>query len=196
MPTKAPTPPPTTARTTAATAASTPFSWVGIPSNCVSPSPPPHEPLQYTVGPTPTIVAAPNRSERPIFCLFDNSKVRHLRVLGYQYDYTFEMLPLALCPNVVYASVGIVDGHLRNRLPRFDQSHGLTQLRNIVNTLGYNDTRILLMLGGREQDAPHFWRLGRDPPTLDLLMRNVADYMRMYKPRRRHRLLGGPHISL
>ncbi|KAL1484232.1 hypothetical protein MTO96_032712 [Rhipicephalus appendiculatus] len=65
-------------------------------------------------------------------------------------------------------------------MPRFEQNHGLPRLRQIVDSLGYNDTRILLMLGGNEEDAPHFWRLGRDPPTLDLLMRNVADGMRNY----------------
>ncbi|KAH7984898.1 hypothetical protein HPB52_024462 [Rhipicephalus sanguineus] len=177
--------PPTTAQTTVATANTTPvsagFSWQGMPPHCLLPVAPPTEPFSYKVGPYPTSVAAPNRTQRPIFCLFDNAKVTIARTSQQQFDYMFETLPFALCPNVVYASVGIVDGYLTSRLPRFEQNHGLPRLRQIVQTQGYHDTRILLVLGGYEEDAPHFWRLGRDPPTLDLLMRNVADGMRNYE---------------
>ncbi|KAL1484230.1 hypothetical protein MTO96_032710 [Rhipicephalus appendiculatus] len=172
--------PPTTPQTTATTGASTTFSWLGIPPGCLKPVPPPKEPSSYRVGPYPTGVAAANRKQRPIFCLFDNANVTTAGASQQPFDYMFETLPFALCPNVVYASVGITDGQLVSRLPRFEQNHGLPRLRQIVNARGFQDTRILLVLGGREEDAPHFWRLGRDPPTLDLLMKNVVEGMRNY----------------
>ncbi|KAH7942678.1 hypothetical protein HPB51_028637 [Rhipicephalus microplus] len=176
---------PTTVRPTVATPSTTPasagFSWQGMPPSCLSPVAPPTEPVSYKIGAYPSTVASTDRIQRPIFCLFDNAKVTTAGTSPQTSDYMFETLPFALCPNVVYASVGIVDGHLTRRLPRFEQSHGLPLLRKIVQTRGYQDTRILLVLGGREQDAPHFWRLGRDPLTLDLLMRNVADGMRSYQ---------------
>ncbi|KAL1472110.1 hypothetical protein MTO96_004193 [Rhipicephalus appendiculatus] len=152
-----------------------------MPPSCLAPVAPPTEPLSYKIGPYPSGVASADRTQRPIFCLFDNAKVTMAGTSPQAYNYMFETLPFALCPNVVYASVGIVDGHLTSRLPLFEQSHGLPRLRQIVQTRGYHDTRILLVLGGHEDDAPHFWRLGRDPPTLDLLMRNVAGAMRDYK---------------
>ncbi|KAH7939639.1 hypothetical protein HPB52_015533 [Rhipicephalus sanguineus] len=166
---------PTTAHTTAA------FSWQGMPAHCLLPVFPPTEPSSYNIGPYPTRGADHDRSQRPIFCLFDNAKVTIAGASQQTSDYMFETLPFALCPNVVYASVGIADGHLVTRLPRFEQNHGLPQLRQIVNTRGFRDTRILLVLGGREEDAPHFWRLGRDRSTLELLMRNVVDGMRNYE---------------
>ncbi|KAL1484235.1 hypothetical protein MTO96_032715 [Rhipicephalus appendiculatus] len=180
--------PSTTAQSTAApvatTVSTTPtsaaFSWRGIPPYCLSPVSPPSEPVSYNVGPYPNSTAALYLGGRPIFCLFDNAEVIRARMLRQPFDYTFETLPFALCPNVVYASVGIADGRLNSRLPRFDQNHGLPRLRQIADTLGYRYTRILLMLGGHIEDAPHFWRLGRDPPTLDLLMTNVAKGMRDY----------------
>ncbi|KAL3211669.1 hypothetical protein MRX96_008375 [Rhipicephalus microplus] len=127
-------------------------------------------------GPHAAGVAVADRSQRPIFCLFDNAKVNASRS-SRQPFYMFETLPFALCPNVVYSSVGIADGQLVSRLPLFEQKHGLPQLRQIVNEQGFQDTRILLVLGGRKEDAPHFWRLGRDPNTFDLLMKNVVDGM-------------------
>nr|XP_037273324.1 uncharacterized protein LOC119165246 [Rhipicephalus microplus] len=129
------------------------------------------------VGPHAASVAAADRSQRPIFCLFDNAKVNASRSSRQPFYYMFETLPFALCPNVVYSSVGIADGQLVSRLPLFEQKHGLPLLRQIVNKQGFQDTRILLVLGGRKEDAPHFWRLGRDPNTFDLLMKNVVDGM-------------------
>ncbi|KAH6923344.1 hypothetical protein HPB50_000429 [Hyalomma asiaticum] len=167
-----------TASTTPATAR---FAWLGIPPRCLLRVGRPSEPSSYTIGPYPTRVAAANRKQRPIFCLFDNDKVTSSRVPQQMSDYMFETLPFALCPNVVYASVGIVNGYLTSRLPHFEQSHGIPRLKQIVQTRGYQDTRILLVLGGYKEDAPHFWRLGRDATTLDLLMKNVADGMRNNK---------------
>lgn len=151
---------------------------------CLRPVVPPRQPLSYTVGPYPKGQAAVGHRQRPIFCFFDNSKVTQVgtgRAPQQWFNYMFETLPFALCPNVVYSSVGIVDGHLTSRLPRFEQDHGLHQLRNITETLGFPDTGILLALGGYPEDAPHFSRLGRDAAIMELLMRSVIDGIQNYR---------------
>ncbi|KAH7933822.1 hypothetical protein HPB49_017539 [Dermacentor silvarum] len=160
----------------------TTFPWQGVPAKCLQPVVPTSPPLPLKVGPYPNSTAAPDRRQRPIFCVFDNAKVADPnRATPQGWNYLFETLPFALCPNVVYASVGIVNGQLTSRAPLFDRDHGLHQLRNITETRGFPDTRIMLVLGGYQEDSPHFSRLGRDAATLKLLMKNVAEGMRNYR---------------
>ncbi|KAL1481779.1 hypothetical protein MTO96_034176 [Rhipicephalus appendiculatus] len=114
---------------------------------------------------------------RPFFCLFRNNAVtfsRNYSTVGQNYDYTFWSVPFKLCHNVIYWSVAIDNGNITSRMPSFDHSYGLYQLRNITDKLGYLDVKILLALGGYPEDGPHFSLLGRDPVTLDRLTTNVV----------------------
>ncbi|KAK8758194.1 uncharacterized protein LOC144103732 [Amblyomma americanum] len=174
-----PLPPPSSSplTTTQTSPAATTDVWSGVPPTCLKPPVSPTLPASFQVGPSYNSTL-PAPSTRPFFCAYDN---RHIVLSDTTWNFMFETLPFALCPNVVYWSVGVVDGSLTSRVPSFDQQHGLHQLRNITDRLGYPNIRILLALGGYGEDAPHFSRLGRDDATMQRLMRSVTDGMRDYR---------------
>ncbi|KAH9369345.1 hypothetical protein HPB48_018791 [Haemaphysalis longicornis] len=123
---------------------------------------------EFSRGPT-------TRKVGPIFCFFEPLEVGAKSHWGFM----FETLPFELCPNVIYSSLGIENGILQSRMPPdYDEKYGLHQLRNIADTLGFNDTKILVALGGYPEDAPHFSRLAREPATLDMLVESVLPTMR------------------
>ncbi|KAH7965165.1 hypothetical protein HPB49_004554 [Dermacentor silvarum] len=176
--TMAPAPP---APTVALTTPSTVDPWQNVPPACLVPValPPLTPPL--TVGAPVAVGNSSNVTGRPIFCLFNNSRVDTSSFYHTpRWHYVFEELPFTLCPNVVYWSVGIENGELTSRLPMFDEWYGLYRLRNITNSLNYPAVKILLALGGYRQDAPHFSRLGRDDDVMELLMRNVKGAVMRY----------------
>ncbi|KAH7938865.1 hypothetical protein HPB52_001487 [Rhipicephalus sanguineus] len=118
---------------------------------------------------------------RPFFCLVRNNAVafsRNYSTVGQKYDYTFWSVPFDLCHYVIYWSVAIEDGNVTSRLPSFDESYGLNQLRSIADLLGYSNVKILVALGGYPEDGPHFSLLGRDPGALDRLTAKVVDAMK------------------
>ncbi|KAL3208189.1 hypothetical protein MRX96_039297 [Rhipicephalus microplus] len=84
-------------------------------------------------------------------------------------------VPFALCPYVVYWSVGIEDGNLKSRQPSFDEQYGLHRLRKVADSFNFKALKILLALGGYPEDAPHFSRLGWDIDAMNRLMRDVVD---------------------
>ncbi|KAH7970838.1 hypothetical protein HPB49_015897 [Dermacentor silvarum] len=145
--------------------------WKDVPSQCLAPVmlsalPPRLNVSVYSFGPS-------NESSRPIFCLFNNTRV--YGGLGTLWNYVIATLPFALCPYVVYWSVGIENGNLTSRQPSFDEQHGLHRLRAIADALNFTTVKILLALGGYPEDAPHFSRLGRDHATMGQLMNNLVD---------------------
>ncbi|KAL1480580.1 hypothetical protein MTO96_050911 [Rhipicephalus appendiculatus] len=180
-----------TSQYTTSTVTSTPFTttavpltstypWPNVPSACIAPvawstlSPHLNVSAPYSFGPS-------NESSRPVFCLYNNTRVNTWRyITNSSWNYVFANLPFALCPHVVYWSVGIEGGNLTSRQPDFDEHYGLHQLRAIVDSLNFNTVKILVALGGYPEDAPHFTRLGWDGVTMDRLMSNVADSIKRF----------------
>ncbi|KAL1418174.1 hypothetical protein MTO96_026187 [Rhipicephalus appendiculatus] len=154
--------------------------WPNVPSACLVPVPwstlPPNLNVSapYSFGPS-------NESSRPIFCLYNNTRVYAWRnITNSSWNYVFATLPFALCPYVVYWSVGIEDGNLTSRQRNFDEQYGLHRLRAIADSLNFKAVKILLALGGYPEDAPHFWRLGWDKELKERLMGNVADSLHRF----------------
>ncbi|KAL3197561.1 hypothetical protein MRX96_044883 [Rhipicephalus microplus] len=148
--------------------------WQNISSTCIVPvtlsTLPPNLNVSapYSFGPS-------NESSRPVFCLFNNTRVSAWRsITNVRWNYVFATLPFALCPYVVYWSVSIEDGNLTSRLPSFDVQYGLYRLRAIADSLNFRSVKILLALGGYPEDSPHFSRLGWDKVTLNHLLDNVV----------------------
>ncbi|KAL1415340.1 hypothetical protein MTO96_035192 [Rhipicephalus appendiculatus] len=149
--------------------------WPSVPSTCIVPvtlsTPPPRLNVgaPYSFGPT-------NESSRPVFCLFNNTRVYAWHnITNSPWNYVFAILPFELCPYVVYWSVGIEDGNVTSRLPSFDGQYGLHRLRAIADSLNFKTIKILLALGGYPEDAPHFWRLVWDKEIMNRLLSNVVD---------------------
>ncbi|KAH7938789.1 hypothetical protein HPB52_000324 [Rhipicephalus sanguineus] len=180
-----------TSQYTTSTVSSTPFTttavpltstspWPNVPSACIAP-------VAWSTLPPRLNVSAPysfgpsNESSRPVFCLYNNTRVNVWRnITNSRWDYVFATMPFAFCPYVVYWSVGIEDGNLTSRQPSFDEHYGLGRLRAIVDSLNFNTIKILLALGGYPEDAPHFSRLGWDKEVMGRLMGNVADALNMF----------------
>ncbi|KAK8765346.1 hypothetical protein V5799_032046 [Amblyomma americanum] len=115
--------------------------------------------------------------KKPFFCLFNNSRYRN----PMRRHFAFETLPFELCPYVVYWSMSVVNGTITSRVPRFDQLYGLERMRAIVSNRGFPTTRILLALGGYQQDAPHFSMLGADRRLMEKFLRSVANTTIRYR---------------
>ncbi|KAH7933483.1 hypothetical protein HPB49_013175 [Dermacentor silvarum] len=155
---------------------------VTVPAACLKPVTLPVMNTPISVNPNPSRGPS-TRSLRPFFCVFRNAEVAFSRTYstaGTNFDFTFETLPFDLCHYVIYSSVGIDNGNITSRMPSFDQLHGLHQLRNITDSLGFFNVKILLALGGYREDGPHFSKLGRDPVTLNRLTANVVAAMRSF----------------
>ncbi|KAH7963207.1 hypothetical protein HPB52_020068 [Rhipicephalus sanguineus] len=154
-----------------------------VPSTCLEPASLPVLSGQANTIPDPT--SGPSKEPvRPFFCLFNNTAVfasRNYSGLHVSVDFTFRAVPFELCHYVIYWSVAINNGEIISRLPWFDQHHGLYQLRNITENLGYQNVKILLALGGYLQDGPHFSVLGHDSVTLNRLTSNVVDAMSSFR---------------
>ncbi|KAL1418173.1 hypothetical protein MTO96_026186 [Rhipicephalus appendiculatus] len=111
--------------------------WPNVPPTCLVPVPwstlPPNLNVSapYSFGPS-------NESSRPIFCLYNNTRVYAWRnITKSSWTYVFATLPFALCPYVVYWSVGIEDGNLTSRQPNFDEQYGLHRLRAIADSFNF-----------------------------------------------------------
>ncbi|KAL3256670.1 hypothetical protein MRX96_017126 [Rhipicephalus microplus] len=156
------------------------YPWTNVPTTCIAP-------VTWSTLPPRLNVSAPysfgpsNESSKPVFCLYNNTRVNAWRyITNSSWNYVFASLPFALCPYVVYWSVGIENGNLTSRQPDFDENYGLYQLRAIVDSLNFNTVKILVALGGYPEDAPHFSRLGRDFYTMERLMGNVAGSLKRF----------------
>ncbi|KAH7933482.1 hypothetical protein HPB49_013174 [Dermacentor silvarum] len=155
---------------------------VTVPAACLKPVALPVLNTPISVNPNPSRGPS-TQSLRPFFCLFRNTAVgfsRNYSTAGSNFDFTFETLPFDLCHYVIYSSVGFDNGNITSRMPSFDQRHGLHQLRNITDSLGFFNVKILLALGGYPEDGPHFSKLDRDPVTLTRLTANVVDAMHSF----------------
>ncbi|KAH6940777.1 hypothetical protein HPB50_006544 [Hyalomma asiaticum] len=180
--------PPQSARSTALstlspTTAASPTSatpWQYIPSACIVPVTLPTRPARLNVS-APYSFGPANATSRPIFCLFNNTHVNAWNnITSSPWDYVFATMPFALCPYVVYWSVGIEDGNITSRQPDYDEQYGLYRLRAIADSLNFNTVKILLALGGYPEDAPHFSRLGWDQAIADRLLENIVSTLERF----------------
>ncbi|KAH8037526.1 hypothetical protein HPB51_011910 [Rhipicephalus microplus] len=146
-----------------------------MPSTCIVPVAWSTLPPSLNVS-VPYSFGASNESSRPIFCLYNNTRVHAGRnITNCRWNYLFATLPFALCPYRVCWSVGIEDGNLRSRQSSFDEQYGLHRLRQVADSFNFKALKILLALGGYPEDAPHFSKLGWDIDAMNRLMRDVVD---------------------
>ncbi|KAH8036626.1 hypothetical protein HPB51_002680 [Rhipicephalus microplus] len=131
-----------------------------MPSTCIAP-------VMWSTLPPSLDVRAPysfepsNESSRPIFCLYNNTRVyagRNFTIS--RWNLLFATQPFALCPYVVNWWVGIEDGNPKSRQASFDEQYGLHRLRKVADSFNFKALKILQALGGYPEDAPHFSRLG------------------------------------
>lgn len=96
-----------------------------------------------------------------LICVFNNSRFRKAQ----RYDYVPVIMPLSLCNSLLYWSVAVVDGVVRNRVPEFDVHYGVYRMPQLVGRLatGGSLPPLLIGVGGHRQDSAHLSRLGRDP---------------------------------
>ncbi|KAH7933751.1 hypothetical protein HPB49_016784 [Dermacentor silvarum] len=111
-----------------------------------------------------------------IFCLYNNSRF----LTGNLYDFLPMNLPVRLCRYVVYWSIGVESGIPLSRVPKFDVSYGLEQLRTTLDRLGTPDVKILVAVGGYPEDNLQLTFLGRHTDALtrfaDWMARLTASY--------------------
>ncbi|KAL3206294.1 hypothetical protein MRX96_040154 [Rhipicephalus microplus] len=77
-------------------------------------------------------------------------------------------MPLDYCTSIVYWSLGVVaTGTVESRVEEFDNTDvGLYKWRDMLDLLGFHDTKIMLAVGGYSQESAFFSRLGRDPSAM------------------------------
>ncbi|KAH8030646.1 hypothetical protein HPB51_010580 [Rhipicephalus microplus] len=73
-------------------------------------------------------------------------------------------MPLDYCTSIVYWSLGVVaSGAVESRVDKFDSTDvGLYKWRDMLDRLGFHDTKIMLAVGGYPPESVFFSRLGRD----------------------------------
>ncbi|KAL3242576.1 hypothetical protein MRX96_021021 [Rhipicephalus microplus] len=104
-----------------------------MPSTCIVPVAWSTLPPSLNVG-VPYSFGASNESSRPIFCLYNNTRVHAgCNITNSRWNYLFATLPFALCPYRVCWSVGIEDGNLKSRQSSFDEQYGLHRLRQVAD---------------------------------------------------------------
>ncbi|KAH8031225.1 hypothetical protein HPB51_014061 [Rhipicephalus microplus] len=77
-------------------------------------------------------------------------------------------MPLDYCTSIVYWSLGVVaTGTVESRVEEFDNTDvGLYKWRDMLDLLGFHDTKIMLAVGGYSQESAFFSRLGKDPSAM------------------------------
>ncbi|KAH7939271.1 hypothetical protein HPB52_009743 [Rhipicephalus sanguineus] len=142
----------------------------GVPASCIRPIPMnnPNVSLPSTSY-TPTRF---RRTQHQIFCVFNVSR------LGRASSMTPMDMPLDYCSSIVYWSLGVVaSGAVESRVDKFDNTNvGLYKWRDMLDLLGFHDTKIMLAVGGYPQESVFFSRLGRDSGAM---ARFVASLMKM-----------------
>ncbi|KAL1417734.1 hypothetical protein MTO96_026515 [Rhipicephalus appendiculatus] len=167
---------PTAGRSTASSAGFpsssviTPDPFPGIPESCIRPMRF-NEPniSRYPTNYTPTGF---RRTRHQTFCVFNVSR------LGRVTSMMPMDMPLDYCTSIVYWSLGVdASGDVRSRVDKFDNSDaGLYKWRDMLDRLGFNDTKIMLAVGGYPPESLFFSRLGRDSGAM---ARFVTSLMKM-----------------
>ncbi|KAL3191402.1 hypothetical protein MRX96_059784 [Rhipicephalus microplus] len=92
-----------------------------------------------------------------------------------RWNYLFATLPFALCPYVVYWSVGIQHGNVKSRTPSFGEQYGLHRHQKVANSFKFGAVKLLLALSGYPEDSPNFSRLEWHIDAMNHLMSGVVD---------------------
>ncbi|XP_065282122.2 uncharacterized protein [Dermacentor albipictus] len=149
---------PTPARPAGWTRPTTAYPWVNVSRDCLRPVRLNDDIKQINVRNTTLQAVAAHRGD--VICLFNNSRFRKAHL----YDYAPASMPLSLCNSLLYWSLAVEDGVVRNRVPEFDVHYGVWKLRDLVQGLakGGSLPPLLVGLGGHREDSAHFSRMGRD----------------------------------
>ncbi|KAM7305562.1 putative arrestin [Ixodes scapularis] len=102
----------------------TPNPWINVSENClrkVDLTDNIHE-LRTNDGHP----ATPPSKDGKIFCLYNNSRFRKTL----RWDYLPKHIPFALCPHVVYWSMGIEGANVVSRVPEFDVRYGIWAIKH------------------------------------------------------------------
>ncbi|XP_054934120.1 uncharacterized protein [Dermacentor andersoni] len=149
---------PTTARPAGWTRPTTAYPWINVSRDCLRPVRLNDDIKQINIHNTTLQAVAAHRGD--VLCLFNNSRFRKAHL----YDYAPTSMPLSLCNSLLYWSLAVEDGVVRDRVPEFDVHYGVWKLRELVQGLarGGSLPPLLVGLGGHREDSAHFSRMGRD----------------------------------
>ncbi|KAH7933268.1 hypothetical protein HPB49_011058 [Dermacentor silvarum] len=134
-----------------------PFS--GVPASCLRPV---HRSANVTVVSSNYSHTGLQRSQHEIFCVLNISRLVRANYM------TLIDMPLDYCTSIVYWSLAVgASGVVRSRVENFDHTDvGLYHWRNQLSKLRFQDTEIMVAVGGYAEESAYFSMLGRDPSAL------------------------------
>ncbi|KAH7933269.1 hypothetical protein HPB49_011059 [Dermacentor silvarum] len=133
--------------------------FLGVPASCLRPVR-----LSATVTMVSTNYSSMGlqRSQHEIFCVLNISRLVRANYM------TLIDMPLDYCTSIVYWSLAVgASGVVHSRVENFDHTDvGLYHWRNQLSKLRFQDTKIMVAVGGYAEESAYFTRLGRDPGAL------------------------------
>lgn len=132
--------------------------WANVSRDCLRPVRLNDDIRQLNIHNIPVRAVSTHRGD--LICVFNNSRFRKAQ----RYDFVPVIMPLSLCNSLLYWSVAVVDGVVRNRVPEFDVHYGVYRLPELVRRLatGGSLPPLLIGVGGHREDSAHLSRVGRD----------------------------------
>ncbi|KAK8757199.1 hypothetical protein V5799_000102 [Amblyomma americanum] len=153
---------------------STPDPWVDVPRKCLREARVNDVIKELHVrDPAPLPLGSRHRGD--VICLFNNSRFRK----QLRWDYVPSMMPLKFCQCLLYWSVAVSEGLVRDRTPEFDVNYGVWKLKSLASSLAssYELPELMIALGGYREDSAHFSRLGRDSALMSRFAASVAKFL-------------------
>ncbi|KAH9381857.1 hypothetical protein HPB48_011708 [Haemaphysalis longicornis] len=108
-----------------------------------------------------------------VYCIYNNSRFRKPR----GHDFLPQHVPWWFCPNLVYWSVGVNDGRLKVRAPKFDHRYGLYKLRIVADAYRAG-IELLMTIGGYPEDTGQLYRVGAGTARAQSLGKEVLETVR------------------
>ncbi|KAH7933886.1 hypothetical protein HPB49_018928 [Dermacentor silvarum] len=138
---------------------STPDPFTGVPASCLRPVRLSANVTMVSTNYSPTGL---RRSQHEIFCVLNISRLVRANYM------TLIDMPLDYCTSIIYWSLAVgASGVVHSRVENFDQTDvGLYHWRNQLSKLRFQDTKIMVAVGGYAEESAYFSRLGRDPGAL------------------------------
>ncbi|KAH7960305.1 hypothetical protein HPB49_018591 [Dermacentor silvarum] len=95
------------------------------------------------------------------------------------WDYVPATMPLPFCQSLLYWSVAVSEGTVRDRAPDFDVNYGVWKLKNLASSISSKRPLpgLMVALGGYAEDSAHFSRLGRDTALMSRFVASVAKFL-------------------
>ncbi|KAH6932888.1 hypothetical protein HPB50_010496 [Hyalomma asiaticum] len=152
----------------------TPYPWTGVPTECLREV---HVSdvirKLHVKKPAPLQTRARHRGD--LICVFNNSRFRKQLV----WDYVPASMPLPFCQSLLYWSVAVSEGTVRDRTPDFDVNYGVWKLKDLESSLSTKAglPGIMIALGGYVEDSAHFSRLGRDTALMSRFVATAAKFL-------------------